>query len=132
MDVADRQTRRRYGTDPTRKNPRDEDRLSLTDTLSGVTSGMYLISTRSGSQQVIDLDRMTICRIAPANINRPLRQDDAELDILFMGKCEVGRELILVVDLHLPGIASTFRRTTEVLTIESLEIEAPNEWGHKY
>ncbi|WP_205748716.1 hypothetical protein [Cryobacterium sp. LW097] len=74
---------------------------------------------------------MTICRVAPAGTHRPLRQDDAEIDILFMGKCEVGRDLILIVDLQLPGIASTFRRTTEVLAIESLEIEAPNEWGHK-
>lgn len=82
--------------------------FSLTNSLSGVTSGMYLIRTRSGSQQVINLDRMTICRIAPPGTKRPLRQDDAEIDILFMGKCEVGRELILIVDLHLPGIASTF------------------------
>ena len=98
----------------------------MTTTLAGATSGIYLIRTRSGSQQVINLDRKTICRIAPAGTNRPLRQDDAEFDILFMGKCEVGRELILIVDLHLPGIASTFRRTTEVLSIQSLEFEPPN------
>jgi hypothetical protein len=87
---------------------------------------MYLIRTRSGSQQVINLDRMTICRIAPAGAKRPLRQDDTEIDILFMGTCEVGRELILIVDLHLPGVTSTFRRTTEVMAIESLDFEPPN------
>ena len=106
--------------------------MSTITTLFGVTSGMYMIRTRSGSQQVIDLDRMTIWRVAPADTYRPLRQDGAEIDVLFIGKCEVGQELILIVDLHLPGIASTFRRTTEVLAIESLEFEPPIEWGHKY
>jgi hypothetical protein len=105
--------------------------MSLITTLSDVTSGLYLIRTRSGSQQVINLDRMTICRIAPAETNRPLRQDDTEIDILFMGKCELGRELIRIVDLHLPGIIATFRRTTEVLAIESLEFEPPYEGKHQ-
>ena len=98
--------------------------MSFTRTLSGV--GHVPHSCLSGTHQVINLDEMTICRIAPPHTNRTVRQDDAEIDILLNGKCEVGRELVVLVDLRVPSTAWTPRLTTGVLAIKSLEFEPPN------
>jgi hypothetical protein len=100
-------------------------------TLRGVTTGTYLISTNSGARYILNLDRTTICRIAPPRSEsaETLRQDGDEIDVVEMGDFEVGQTVLFVVNLHIPGVVSTIRRSTRVLAIENIAFEAQAPGG---
>jgi hypothetical protein len=90
--------------------------------LTATNRGVYIVRTASGAQHLIDLDRMTICRITPASTNgaSQLRRDTEEIDLQELVSCRVGDSMQLLVQLHLPGVIATARRSTRVISIERL------------
>jgi hypothetical protein len=96
--------------------------------LINATSGSYLITTSSGSRHLLNFDRLTTCRLPRTNSTDvwALRHDTEEIDVLRIGPCEVGKRLLLILDLHLPGVDYTSRLTTAVLSIEKLNFD-PND-----
>jgi hypothetical protein len=92
-------------------------------------TGTYLIVTTSGSRYLINYDRMTLTRITSAEQTdaSTLRRDGEEINILTIGPCTVGHRLLLVVDLHVPGVDFTFRPTTEVVSIEQVDWDATSD-----
>jgi hypothetical protein len=99
----------------------------MLETLVDRRTGSYLISTLSGSRQILNLDRRTTCRVPrPDESGRStLRDDNEEIDIVQIGVCEVGRAMILLVNLHIRGVEFTYRRTSPVLAIEHLDLGPP-------
>jgi hypothetical protein len=91
--------------------------------LDATSRGVYIVSTASGARHLIDLDRMAICRITPARLNgvSQLRRDTEEIDLEELISCRVGDSMRLLVQLHLPGVIATARRSTRVISIERLE-----------
>jgi hypothetical protein len=93
--------------------------------LINATSGSYLITTYSGSRHLLNFDRLTTCRL-PRTDSRDvwaLRRDTEEIDVLRIGPCEVGQRLLLILDLHLPGVDYTSRLTTAVVSIEKVDFD---------
>lgn len=91
-------------------------------TLEDSVPGRYEVITASGSRYVIDLHRMRLRRLPPVGgwADRTLRRDGAEISLLEVVACTVGREMVLLVDLCVPGVIATTRRTTPVMSIEPL------------
>lgn len=52
-------------------------------------------------------------------VDRSLRQDDEVIDVIAL-RCSVGRPMLLIVNLHIPGTLFTRRRTTDVQSIDAL------------
>lgn len=87
--------------------------------LNETRTGRFLVVTSSGSRYLIDLDASTLRRL-PAmdmNVDRSLRRDGELIDVIAL-RCCVGERMLLVIDLHIPGILFTRRPTTEVQSIE--------------
>jgi hypothetical protein len=90
--------------------------------LSSADRGIYIVNTASGARHLIDLDRMTVCRITPSGSSdaSELRRDAEEIDLHGVVSCHVGDSMRLLVQLHLPGVIATARRSTRVISIERL------------
>ncbi|MBG6212677.1 hypothetical protein [Cryobacterium sp. CAN_C2] len=90
-------------------------------TLMDEVSGLYLVHTESGSTYSIDLDRQELCRMStpddPARVHG-LRRDGSTVTLLDVLECTVGRPMHLLIDLAVPGVLATTRRTTPVTGIE--------------
>ena len=88
--------------------------------LNEVKSGRYLVITASDSRYEIDLDLMTLRRVAAFDMaqDRSLRRDGQTEALLRVQDCTVGRNGLLIVDFHLPGTFFTTRATTTVVSIE--------------
>ena len=102
--------------------------MSTLTTLTNATTGAYLITTYSGSRHPLNLDRLTTCRL-PRTGNPDvwaLRRDTEEIDVLRIGPCEVGNRLLLILDLHIPGVDWTSRLTTAVVSIEKVDFDTTN------
>ena len=99
------------------------------DSLNGMTSGRYLVLTRSGSRYDIDLDRETFTRLPAMDMafDRSLRRDGEEAKLLEIVDCTVGRGATLMIDLSWQEVLFTRRLTTTVLSIERLETEDQDE-----
>ena len=97
-------------------------------TLTNAVTGTYLISTYSGSRHLLDLDRMTTCRLPRTDTPDvwALRRDTEEIDVLRLGPCVVGQRLLLILDLHIPGVDWTSRLTTAVVSIEKVDFDTRN------
>lgn len=103
------------------------------DTLKDLNSGRYLVSTESGSEYVIDLDRKTMLRL-PAmdmSVDRSLRRDGQEIHVVALEECSVGRPMCLIVNLRLPGVVATTRRSTEVQSIEEIGEDIDIVWNKR-
>lgn len=103
------------------------------DTLKNLNSGRYLVSTESGSQYVIDQDSWTMLRLPAMDmaVDRSLRRDGQEIHVVAIKDCTVGREMQLIVDLRLPGVVATKRRSTEVQSIQELGDEGDLVWDQR-
>ncbi|KGJ79914.1 hypothetical protein GY21_03245 [Cryobacterium roopkundense] len=88
--------------------------------LNSENTGRYLVTTGSGSVYLIDLDRSVMSRVPAMDMtaDRSLRRDGQPVDIISLVQCSVGRPMNLIIDLHVPGVMRTTRRTTEVRAIE--------------
>lgn len=90
------------------------------DSLRETRSGRFVVTTTSKSRYLLDLDASTMRRLPALDIavDRSLRRDGEVIDVIAL-RCSVGRPMLLVVDLHIPGTLFTRRQTTEVRSIEA-------------
>lgn len=91
--------------------------------LPETAAGTYLITTRSGSRHLVNYDQMTLARVTclDSTSASSLRRDGEDIDVLSIGPCTVGKRLVLLLDLHAPGVAYTLRSTTDVVSIEPVD-----------
>lgn len=89
-------------------------------TLNGETAGRYFVSTESGSVYLVDLDRLMMSRLPAMDMSadRSLRRDGQSVDLISLVECSIGRPMNLIIDLHVPGVMRTTRRSTDVTAIE--------------
>ena len=84
-------------------------------------TGRFTVRTESGSMYLLDLDLCEMCRI-PATDDpereHGLRRDGCAVRWLRIVECTVGRSMQLLIDLSVPGVAATTRRSTAVTAIE--------------
>jgi hypothetical protein len=90
-------------------------------TLMGQVTGRFRIRTRSGSTYWLDLARHEMCRTPatddPVRVHA-LRRDRSTVRLLRVVECSVGRSMQLLIDLAVPGVDATTRRSTPVTAIE--------------
>jgi len=87
--------------------------------------GAYLIRT-TASRYIISLDLNVVSRFpdtGPPTEVAALRRDHDQIDLLAVYECTVGKSMELIVDLHLPFVPFTLRRSMPVLSIERLSDE---------
>jgi hypothetical protein len=86
--------------------------------------GTYLMRTKSGSNYLVNYDRMTLSRVASPSLSgeSDLRRDGEEIDILDMSTCHVGLGMLFFIDLHIPGVPFTMRPTTPVVSVERVDL----------
>ena len=91
--------------------------LSLMDS----TTGAYLVVTRS-STYLVALDRRVIRRTPRTGDPEGslLRRDEELVTLIELRECTVGRQLEMLLDLHVHGVPGTFRRSTTVQSIEAV------------
>ena len=89
------------------------------ETLEGVATGRYTVTTVA-SEYLLDLDRRVIQRFPdPNNLEAAgLRRDAEEIVLMEIVSCEVGRSMVLLIDLDVSGVLVTTRRTTPIVAIE--------------
>ena len=92
------------------------------ETLMDVSTGRYLVTTISGSRYLIDMDKSTLRRLPALDLtlDRSLRHDGQDIYVVALKECTVGRAMELIIDLCVPGVFLTKRRSTEVQSIEAL------------
>lgn len=87
--------------------------------------GAYVIRTTS-SRYLISLD-LSVVRRFPGDgsptVVAALRRDHDQIDLLAIKEATVGRPMILIVDLHLPNVPFTLRRSMDVVSIRRLSDE---------
>ncbi|MDY7528151.1 MULTISPECIES: hypothetical protein [unclassified Cryobacterium] len=94
--------------------------------LSDGSTGRYLVATASGSLYRLDLDRRVMSRVPEFGVEsrlHRLRRDGEDVDLLELVQCEVGKRMILRINLAAPGVWMTTRASTEVKRIENLAEE---------
>ena len=91
------------------------------DSLSETRSGRFVVTTASNSRYLLDLDASTMRRLPALDmaVGRSLRRDGEVIDVIAL-RCSIGRPMLLIVNLHVPGTLFTRRRTTDVRSTEAL------------
>ena len=87
--------------------------------------GTYLVRT-TASRYVLSLDLQIVIRFpdtGPPTEVAALRRDCDQIQLLAVEDATVGRPMILIVDLHLPNVPFTLRRSMDVVSIERLSDE---------
>ncbi|WP_091182456.1 hypothetical protein [Paramicrobacterium humi] len=86
-----------------------------------LTSGVWRVRTRSGARYLLDLDRHVLVRERGlTSFSAPLRRDGDEAILHAVVGCEVGKRMLLLIDLSWPGVTWTRRLTTPVVSIEQI------------
>lgn len=91
-------------------------------TLMDESRGAYLVRT-TASRYLISLDLNIVRRhpnAGPPTDVAALRRDHEQLDLLAIYECTVGMEMELMVDLHIPDVPFTLRRSMPVVSIQRL------------
>lgn len=88
--------------------------------LTGTDFGRYLVTTASGSTYLVDLDGRTLVRLPRADEDAELRRDGEPVALLSVLECTVGMEMVVLIDIRVPGVAFTTRHTTTVTTLRHL------------
>jgi hypothetical protein len=90
-------------------------------TLMDVASGVYKVTTLSSVYEIdltgSRLRRMPSVDDAESSI---LRRDADWIDIVAVESIDVGRGMVLLIDLHVEGVLATTRRSTTVVSIEAI------------
>jgi hypothetical protein len=91
------------------------------ESLKETRYGRFVVTTTSDSRYLLDLNASTMRRLPALDmaVDRSLRRDSEVIDVIAL-RCYVGRPMVLIVDLHIPGTLFTRRRTTDVRSIEVL------------
>jgi hypothetical protein len=91
-------------------------------TLMDQARGAYLVRT-TASRYLISLDLNIVRRhpdAGPPTEVAALRCDHEQLDLLAVFECTVGSPMVLALDLHLPFVPFTLRRSMPVVSIRRL------------
>jgi len=91
-------------------------------TLMDQARGVYLVRT-TASRYVLSLDLLVVTRFpdtGPPTAVAALRRDHDQLDLLAVFECTVGSAMVLALDLHLPFVPFTLRRSMPVVAIDRL------------
>jgi len=101
--------------------PYDDAAMQVMQTLMDEARGVYLVRT-SSSEYLFDLDLNRVRRIPFAFTHEValLRRDLQPIDLIEILDCTVGRTMMLIVDLHLPGVPFTARRSMPVVSIDRI------------
>jgi hypothetical protein len=104
----------------------NDDEIQMMQTLMDEARGIYLVRTSSSSVYLISLDLNVVSRFpgtgTPTEV-AVLRRDHEQLDLLAVFECTVGTPMVLAIDLHLPFVPFTLRRSMDVVSIERLSDE---------
>jgi hypothetical protein len=75
------------------------------DLLSGNATGCYLVTTQAANRFWLDLDHRLVRYVhSPSDSRkRPIIRPGEDIDLVEVIDCRVGRPLVLVVDLDVPG-----------------------------
>jgi hypothetical protein len=94
------------------------------DTLMDTPFGRFLVTTQS-TTYLVDLDEMLVSRFPGAHELEvaDLRFDNQALVLLGIHDCTVGREFTMFVDLGIPRVPWTLRRSTLVRSITSAQVD---------
>ncbi|TFD65485.1 hypothetical protein E3T41_01520 [Cryobacterium sp. Hh38] len=90
--------------------------------LTDADRGRYLVTTASATCYSLDLDARVLRRVASAMFNDTLslRRDGDDVDLLEIVTCCVGNPMVVLINLHVPGVWLTTRETTRVVSIEPI------------
>lgn len=89
--------------------------------MSEVSSGIWEVHARSGGVYVLNPERHTMRRERGlTSFSASLRRDGSEVILLDVIECEVGRPMVLLLDLSWPGVMHTTRASTPVTRIERI------------
>ena len=94
------------------------------DKLTPRTRGLWSVETVSGSIYLLDLDNRVVSRQAEtgAGDSNSLRRDGDPVKLFRLQQCEVGDNMVLFLDLNVPGIDFTTRISTSVIRIERIRV----------
>jgi hypothetical protein len=91
------------------------------EVLMDTTTGCYVVTTESSSRYWIDLDRHLLRRVSSTVPRRlRLRRDGEVIDLVEVVDCRLGKPMVLLIDLGLPGVWFTTRRSTAVVRIDEV------------
>ena len=84
--------------------------------------GRYFVRTVSGSRYWLDLDARFLRRVASTALADALslRRDGDDVALLEIVTCELGEPMVVLINLHVPGVWLTTRETTRVVSIERI------------
>ena len=90
--------------------------------LTNWRTGAYAVTTID-STYVIDLDRKVVFRVARTEdpIGAKMPRDGEPIALVSIVKCALRQPMHLLLDLRLPGVFVTVRRSTPVVAIWSVE-----------
>lgn len=86
--------------------------------MSKPREGTWQVTTASGSDYILDLDKMTMVRYPDSEAN-VLRKDAQHVPLLEVITLELGVMMELMIDVRGDGV-ETYRRTTAVETLEPI------------
>ena len=92
------------------------------DSLTDDATGCYVVTTASATRYWLDLDRRLLRRVTSPGVHAPLRlrQDGDDIDLLEVVQCHIGRPMVLLINLNVPGVWLTTRESTPVVRIDSV------------
>ncbi|MCU1471015.1 MAG: hypothetical protein JWQ39_2164 [Glaciihabitans sp.] len=93
-------------------------------TLTDSVSGTFVVTTRT-STYLINLDLRAVVTIRgddPVTAATIMDRDRELVDLIGISECTVGRSMVLVVDLHKPGVSATRRVTSPVTRIQAVAV----------
>ena len=90
--------------------------------VSNSSRGFWAVSTLSGTTYLLDLDQGVVLRqsVSDGEVDHGLRRDAEPLRLMSIGRCAVGESMLLIIDLQVPGVDFTTRRSTPVTRIQRL------------
>ena len=90
--------------------------------LTDEATGRYLVTTESGSRYTLDFNRRLFRRTTNPTLvaRRGLRRDGEDIDLVEVIECRLGKPLLLLINLWVPGVWFTTRESTPVVRIEPL------------
>ena len=80
--------------------------------------GCYVVETASGSSYTVNFGTRNVRRVAGEAAGERLRRDGDDVDLVEVVQCVLGRPLLLLLDLGVPGIWLTRRESTRVVGID--------------
>ena len=97
------------------------------NSLEHAAAGHFIVATESGSQYLLDFDRKVVVRLPDAGdeLYVTMRGDYYQVQLIRLMECVIGGSMWLRINLCVPGVLFTDRRTSPVVAI----VEVPDDFG---